>query len=245
MTSMLWIQSGGCGGCTMSLLNAESPGLLPTLEEAGIELLWHPSLSEETGAEATAILEAVCAGTRPLDILCVEGSLLRGPGGSGRFHVLAGTGRATIHWVRDLAAAARHVVAVGTCAAYGGITAAGPNVTDACGLQYDGRRRGGLLGEGFAARGGLPVVNVAGCPTHPNWVTETLMLLAVEQGLDTCAQEYWARYPQTVAKAVGLPDDHMLFSGMALGYRDDAAPINTLRASRDPVDVWCELKGFE
>lgn len=178
MTSMLWIQSGGCGGCTMSLLNAESPGLLPTLEEAGIDLLWHPSLSEETGAEATAILEAVCAGTRPLDILCVEGSLLRGPGGSGRFHVLAGTGRATIHWVRDLAAAARHVVAVGTCAAYGGITAAGPNVTDACGLQYDGRRRGGLLGEGFAARGGLPVVNVAGCPTHPNWVTETLMLLA-------------------------------------------------------------------
>ena len=37
---------------------------------------------------------------------------------------------------------------------------------------------------------------------------QTVMLLAVERGLDTCAQEYWARYPNTVARFVGLPDDH-------------------------------------
>lgn len=84
----------------------------------------------------------------------------------------------------------------------------------------------------------------------PQWADlgmymQNVMLLALERGLDTCPQEYWARYPQTVAKCVGLPEDHMLFSGMALGYRDEAHPINTLRASRDPVDVWCELKGFE
>jgi nitroreductase len=63
--------------------------------------------------------------------------------------------------------------------------------------------------------------------------------------LDTCAQEYWARYPETVARAVGLPDDHMLFSGMALGYRDPDHPINNWRSTRDPADVWCELKGFD
>jgi nitroreductase len=74
---------------------------------------------------------------------------------------------------------------------------------------------------------------------------QTLMLLAVEQGLGTCAQEYWARYPQTVAKFVGLPDDHMVFSGMALGYVDEAAPINGWRTRRDPLEVWAELKGFE
>ena len=73
---------------------------------------------------------------------------------------------------------------------------------------------------------------------------QNVMLLALERGLDTCPQEYWARYPQTVAKYVGLPDDHMLFSGMALGWRDEGAPINTLRSSRDHVDIWCELKGF-
>ncbi|CAN7573408.1 nitroreductase [Phenylobacterium sp. LjRoot164] len=74
---------------------------------------------------------------------------------------------------------------------------------------------------------------------------QTVMLLATERGLDTCAQEYWARYPQTLAGLLGLPDDHMVFSGMALGWRDDAAPINTLRAARDPFETWGELRGFE
>ncbi len=73
---------------------------------------------------------------------------------------------------------------------------------------------------------------------------QTVMLLATERGLDTCAQEYWARYPQTVAKHLGLPEDHMLFSGMALGWRDPEAPINTLRSQRDDFDLWAELKGF-
>jgi nitroreductase len=84
----------------------------------------------------------------------------------------------------------------------------------------------------------------------PQWsdvgmLMQTVMLLAVERGLDTCAQEFWANYPRSVAAAVDLPEDHMLFSGMALGWRDDAAVINTLRTRRDPLDAWAELKGFE
>ncbi len=176
--TVLWLQSGGCGGCTMSLLCAEAPDLATTLEAAGIGFLWHPALSEETGAEARALFDAILAGDIVLDALCVEGALLRGPNGTGRFHVLAGTDIPTIDWARRLAGVARHVVAVGTCAAYGGVTAAGINPTDACGLQFDGRRKGGALGADFRSRSGLPVINVAGCPTHPNWVTETLMLLA-------------------------------------------------------------------
>jgi nitroreductase len=74
---------------------------------------------------------------------------------------------------------------------------------------------------------------------------QNVMLLAVERGLDTCPQEYWARYPKTVARFVGLPDDHMLFSGMAVGYRDADHPINTLRASRDAFAVWGDLRGFD
>jgi len=73
------------------------------------------------------------------------------------------------------------VVAVGSCAAYGGITAGGGNPSDACGLQYDGTGKTGLLGEAFLAGSTLPVVNIAGCPTHPNWVTETLMQIASGQ----------------------------------------------------------------
>ncbi|HUZ14370.1 MAG TPA: nitroreductase [Caulobacteraceae bacterium] len=74
---------------------------------------------------------------------------------------------------------------------------------------------------------------------------QTLMLLAVERGLSTCAQEYWARYPQTVADFLRLPQDHMLFCGMALGYADEAAPINGWRTRRDPFETWCEMRGFE
>jgi nitroreductase len=84
----------------------------------------------------------------------------------------------------------------------------------------------------------------------PQWADlgmymQNVMLLALERGLDTCPQEYWARYPQTVAAHVGMPDDHMVFSGMALGYRDPDHPINSWRSTRDPIDVWCQLQGFE
>jgi len=92
--------------------------------------------------------------------------------------LLAGSGLPMIEWVRQLAAVASYTVAVGTCAAFGGITAGGINPTDACGLQYEGERPGGLLGTAYRSRAGLPVINVAGCPTHPNWVMETLMALA-------------------------------------------------------------------
>jgi uptake hydrogenase small subunit len=176
--NLLWLQSGGCGGCTLSWLGSEWGSLFATLADAGLEMLWHPSISEASGAESLTILEDCAEGRRALDILCVEGSLLLGPQGSGRFHILAGTERPMIDWVRRLAARARHVVAVGTCAAYGGVASAGNNPTDACGLQYDGGAIGGLLGVAFRAAAGLPVINVAGCPTHPDWVTETLLGLA-------------------------------------------------------------------
>ncbi|WP_088278966.1 HupU protein [Ideonella sp. A 288] len=186
MFKVLWLQSGGCGGCSMSLLCADTADFAAMWRHAGIELLWHPSLSLESGAELLALLGDVLQGRRQVDALCIEGALLRGPHGTGRFHVLAGTDTPMVDWVRRLAAVATHVVAVGSCAAWGGITATGPNPTDACGLQFEGDRPGGLLGAGFVARGGLPVVNVAGCPTHPGWVTDTLMALA-SGGFDATA----------------------------------------------------------
>ncbi|MDD4879956.1 MAG: HupU protein [Gallionellaceae bacterium] len=177
--NLLWLQSGGCGGCTLSLLNAEQPGLFDRFADAGIRLLWHPSLSEETGDEALAILAACAEGRERVDLLCIEGSLMTGPHGSGRFHILAGTGRPMVDWVRDLAGRAGQVLAVGSCAAWGGITASGPNPGGATGLQYDGETPGGLLGRDFRSASGLPVVNVAGCPIHPGWVLDTLQAIAM------------------------------------------------------------------
>lgn len=176
--NILWLQSGGCGGCTMSLLCAEDPNVLALLAGAGLDFLWHPTLSEATGAPVRALLGDIRDGRQALDILCIEGSILRGPNGTGRFHMLAGTGRSMLDWLRDLAPRAGHVVAVGTCATYGGVTSAGENPADAVGVQYDGAHPGGALAADFRSRSGLPVINVAGCPTHPDWVTETLLMLA-------------------------------------------------------------------
>ncbi len=175
---VLWLQSGGCGGCSMSLLCADTADFDGMLQAAGIRMLWHPALSRASGDEVLALLDDCRAGRVAVDVLCVEGAILRGPQGSGRFHLLAGTGRPMMDWVRELAGVARHVMAVGSCAAWGGVSATGANATEACGLQYDDSRPGGLLGPHWRAAGGLPVINVAGCPTHPGWVLDTLMALA-------------------------------------------------------------------
>lgn len=178
--NLVWLQSGGCGGCTMSMLCSSSRDLLGLLRNAGIHILWHPSLSEQTGAEALDVLQACADGRIPIDLLCVEGAMLRGPNGSGRFHLLAGSGRPMIEWVSTLARRARHTLAIGSCAAWGGITAGSFNPTDACGLQYEGDAPGGLLGASYRSASGMPVINVAGCPTHPDWVIDTLLGLTLD-----------------------------------------------------------------
>ncbi len=65
---------------------------------------------------------------------------------------------------------------------------------------------------------------------------QTFMLLAEEAGLATCAQEIWSTRHQAVTDFVGAPDDLILFCGMAIGYKDPAAPVNTLRSERLPLE---------
>jgi nitroreductase len=73
---------------------------------------------------------------------------------------------------------------------------------------------------------------------------QTVMLLAREHGLDTCAQEAWSVWHRTVGAYLGVPADLMLFSGMALGWRDESAPINRLRTERAPLEEIASLRGF-
>ena len=73
---------------------------------------------------------------------------------------------------------------------------------------------------------------------------QTVMLLAREHGLHTCAQEAWSVWHQTVGEFLKLPPELMLFSGMALGYCDESAPINTLKTDRAPLEEFAELRGF-
>jgi nitroreductase len=71
----------------------------------------------------------------------------------------------------------------------------------------------------------------------PQWsdcgmMLQTLMLLLVEAGLDSCPQEAWAILPKTVGAAVDAGEDEMLFTGMAIGYRDPDAAVNAFEVER-------------
>jgi uptake hydrogenase small subunit len=176
--NMLWLQSGGCGGCNLSLLGAEAPTLFTLFEGAGVKILWHPAFSLESNGDARAIVDDVLSGKTRLDIFCLEGSVLRGPDGTGGFHRQSGSGVPMMEIIDQLASIADHVLGIGSCAAFGGITAGGGNPAEACGLQFDDEGTGGLLGENFRSKSGLPVINIAGCPIHPDWVSGTLMQIA-------------------------------------------------------------------
>lgn len=71
---------------------------------------------------------------------------------------------------------------------------------------------------------------------------QTVMLLLRERGLDSCPQECWSVYPQTVAKFLRPPDELILFCGMAIGYADPDAPVNQLRSHRLPLADFAEFR---
>ena len=71
--NVLWLQSGGCGGCTLSWLGSEHGALFSVLADEGIELLWHPSVSEASVDEARDLIEQCAAGRTAVDVLCIEG----------------------------------------------------------------------------------------------------------------------------------------------------------------------------
>lgn len=65
---------------------------------------------------------------------------------------------------------------------------------------------------------------------------QSVMLAAVEQGLATCPQAALAEYPDIVKQHLGYADDCILLCGMALGYEDKAAPVNSYRTPREEAD---------
>ena len=70
---------------------------------------------------------------------------------------------------------------------------------------------------------------------------QTFMLLAKEAGLDTCAQEAWSMKHDSVSKFVKAEDSDILFCGMAIGYADETAAVNSLKSERRPLNEWAKF----
>jgi len=182
MANLLWLQGGACSGNTMSFLNAEEPSVCDLVTDFGINVLWHPSLGLELGDSLHRLLRDLTSGQLPLDIFVFEGTVIRAPAGTGEWNRFAG--RPMQDWVRELTAVANYTVAIGDCASWGGIPATSPNPTDSIGLQFLKRDHGGFLGKDYRSKAGLPVINIPGCPAHPDWMTQILVALAAGRAAD-------------------------------------------------------------
>jgi nitroreductase len=79
---------------------------------------------------------------------------------------------------------------------------------------------------------------------HLGMFMQSVALAAIERGVSSCMQEAWARLRTPLHKHFGLAADEMIYSGMALGYADETAPVNTLRSDRAPLDEIASFRGF-
>ena len=73
---------------------------------------------------------------------------------------------------------------------------------------------------------------------------QTVMLLLREEGLDSCAQEAWAIYTPQIRQCFPIPEDHVFFCGMAIGYRDPDAAVNNFPVARAPLGEVVSWEGF-
>ncbi len=188
MANLLWLQGGACSGNTMSFLNAEEPSACDLVTDFGINILWHPSLGVELGENLKQLLEDCVSGKIKLDIFVFEGSVVNAPNGTGHWNRFAG--KPMKEWVAALCKVADFVVAIGDCATYGGIPAMAPNPSESVGLQFLKRDHGGFLGKDFKSKAGLPVINIPGCPAHPDWVTQILVAVATGRAGDLSLDQF-------------------------------------------------------
>jgi hydrogenase small subunit len=153
---VLWLQAQSCSGCSVSLLNSVNPGPAEILTRY-LSLLYHSTLSTATGETAMNIIDkSIDAGGY---ILVVEGSIPE------KMPEACLLGKEPLsRRIAEAAKNAKAVVAVGTCAAFGGIPAAENNPTGAVGVPDF------LNHEKITT----PVIRLPGCPAHPDWVVGTL-----------------------------------------------------------------------
>lgn len=73
---------------------------------------------------------------------------------------------------------------------------------------------------------------------------QSIMLLAREYGLDTCPQEAWAIWQETIREMLNVPEDRIIFCALGIGYADTDDVVNTLESPRAPLEEFVEFSGF-
>ena len=146
--SVIWLHFQDCTGCSETLLRTSKPDLADLILQV-ISLDYHETLMSACGRQAEAALNDAVRNNAGKFVLVVEGSIPTKD--QGIYMKLAG--RPALEVLQDVAAQAGAVIAIGSCASWGGIPSADPNPTGAVGVDEIIKNK--------------PVVNLPGCPPNP------------------------------------------------------------------------------
>jgi hydrogenase small subunit len=167
---LIWLQLSNCSGCSVSAINTLHPNIENVLLDQIIpnyqlSLRFQQTVMAGSGEQAMAALEETHEEWKGKYILIAEGAVpTRDEGLFGTMGEADDRPIPLADHVRRLAPDALAILALGTCAAYGGIAAAAPNPS-------------GCMGVGaFLAQEGIdtPLINIPGCPSHPDWFIGTV-----------------------------------------------------------------------
>ncbi len=175
-----WLAGMSCDGCSIAAVGAQNPtveqlvtGSIPGLPKI---VLHHPVLAVTAGKDFMQAYHLAKDGKLGAPYVVIqEGSVADEDiaGAFGGYWSAMGNNEETnqpiptAHWLRDLASGAAAVIAVGTCATWGGIPAAAGNLTNAMSVMD-------YLGEDYLSALGLPPINIPGCAPLGDNITETI-----------------------------------------------------------------------
>jgi hydrogenase small subunit len=145
--SVIWLHFQECTGCTESLLRSEHPAIEKLILDI-ISLDYHETLFAAAGHQAEAARKAAMAKHKGKYVLVVEGAI---PVKDGGIYCKIG-GQTALDMLKECAADAAAVIAIGSCASWGGMPSTPPNPTGSSGV-------GEILGK--------TVVTIPGCPPNP------------------------------------------------------------------------------
>jgi len=167
---LIWMQHSACSGCSVSVINTIHPSIKNVILDQilpGHQLFlnYHSTLMAAAGNLSTDAALDTARKHKGKYVFIVEGAIPTRDGGiDGTLGEEDGKPVAMLEWVRRLAPGAMAILAVGTCAAYGGIPSAEPNPTESKGI-------GDVLKMLSIS---VPVINIPGCPCHPDWFIGTV-----------------------------------------------------------------------
>jgi hydrogenase small subunit len=166
---VIYLQTAACSGCAVSLLNSSSPTIKNVLIDqiapgVHINLRFHPVIMAAAGELAIEAMEDTAKQKKGEYVLVVDGAVPTAEAVYGAVGERSGKPVTMQQRVIELAQDALAVIALGTCASFGGIPAAKPNPTQARSVKQ-------VLDAHDINK---PLVNIPGCPPHPDWFVGTV-----------------------------------------------------------------------